>query len=217
MIRFCVTENGIRVKKSLLSSVEISFDEIAKIRVAAGDSLIRTKSGDEYVSSSVGVMTHSYPEIYDRIVAHNIEFTDDYETTGVGKTYTHDEVLEMVSKVTSTAQETADRVIREKLGNEYSAVLRVKEKNEDSIMYFSLAKDGEVVKLPREFNNGLADSEETAFDDMVLFFMVAWHAETKTGRYGVTVELTDEKQCRKTIEDFVGYFCEVYKARRPEE
>jgi len=212
VIRFSVTENGMRVKKSLISSVEIPFDEISKIHIASGDSSITTKDGTEYVSRSVGVITHSYPQIYDHIVKHNIDFTDDYEKTGVGKVYTHDEVLALVSKITPIAQETADRVIREKLGEEYSAQLSVKEKNEDAIMYFSLAKYGEIVKIPPELNNGLSDAEETAFDDMVLFFLTEWHAEDRSGRYGVTVELTDETQCRKTVEDFVDYFCETFLA-----
>ena len=177
MIRFSVTENGIRVKKSLISSVEIPYEEISKIHIASGDSSITTKDGTEYISKSVGVITHSYPQIYDRIVTHNIDFTDDYEKTGVGKVYTHDEVLEMVSKVTHIAQETADRVIREKLGEEYSAQLSVKEKNEDAIMFFSLAKNGETMKIPRELNNGLSDSENTAFDDMVLFFLTEWQSD----------------------------------------
>ena len=214
VIRFSVTENGICVRKSLFSVVEVPFDEVALLRVASGDSLLRTRSGDEYVSRSVGVITHSYPELYDRIVEHNIEFTDDYEKTGVGKTFSHEEVRDLVSKVELIAQEVADRVISRKLGREYTAVLRVKEKNEDAIMYFSLAKNGEVVKLPREFNNGLDDAEETAFDDMVLFFLVEWHAETKSGRYGVTVELLDEAQCRATVEDFVDYFCETFIAAK---
>lgn len=212
VIRFSVTENGIRVKKSLISSVEIPFEKIGKIHIASGDSSITTKDGTEYVSRSVGVITHSYPKIYDFIVKHNIDFTDDYDKTGVGKTYTHDEVLELVAKTTPVAQETADRVIREKLGEGYSAQLLVKEKNEDSIMFFSLLKNGEIVKIPGELNNGLNDSEENAFDDMVLFFLTEWNAKTRSGRYGVTVELTDEKQCRKTVEDFVDYFCETYLA-----
>lgn len=214
MIRFSVTENGIRVKKSLISAVEIPFEEISKIHIASGDSSVTTKDGTEYVSKSVGVLTHSYPQIYDYIVKHNIDFTDDYEKTGVGKVYTHDEVLEMVSRTTTVAQEAADRVIREKLGKEYSAHLSVKEKNEDSIMYFSLTKEDGIVKIPPELNNGLSDSEETAFDDMVLFFLTEWHAEDRSGRYGVTFELTDETQCRKTVEDFVGYFCETYLAKK---
>ena len=214
MIRFSVTENGIRVKKSLISAVEIPFEEISKIHIASGDSSVTTKDGTEYVSRSVGVLTHSYPQIYDYIVKHNIDFTDDYEKTGVGKVYTHDEVLEMVSKVTHIAQETADRVIREKLGEEYSAQLSVKEKNEDAIMFFSLAKNGETMKIPRELNNGLSDFEDTAFDDMVLFFLTKWCAEDRSGRYGVTAELSDETQCRKTVEDFVGYFCETYLAKK---
>jgi hypothetical protein len=147
-------------------------------------------------------------------VKHNIDFTDDYEKTGVGKVYTHDEVLALVSKITPIAQEAADRVIREKLGKEYSAHLSVKEKNEDSIMYFSLIKEDGIVKIPPELNNGQNDSEETAFDDMVLFFLSEWHAEDRSGRYGVTVELTDETQRRKTVEDFVGYFCETYLAKK---
>ena len=73
---------------------------------------------------------------------------------------------------------------------------------------------GEIVKIPPELNNGLSDSEKTAFDDMVLFFLTEWHAEDRSGRYGVTVELTDETQCRKTVEDFVGYFCETYLAKK---
>ena len=64
------------------------------------------------------------------------------------------------------------------------------------------------------YMNGLSDSEETAFDDMVLFFLTEWQSETRSGRYGVTVELTDETQCRKTVEDFVGYFCETYLAKK---
>ncbi|MBP5417494.1 MAG: hypothetical protein J6Y58_08220 [Clostridiales bacterium] len=213
MIRFSVTDNGIRVKKSLISSVEIPFEEISKIHIASGDSSVTTKDGTEYISRSVGVITHSYPQIYDHIVKYNIDFTDDYEKTGIGKVYTHDEVLEMVSKTTSVAQETADRVLREKLGNEYSAHLRVEENNEDAIMFFSLAKNGGTVKIPRELNNGQNDSEETAFDDMVLFFLTEWQSETRSGRYGVTFELTDADQCRKTVEDFVDYFCETYLAK----
>ena len=135
MIRFSVTENGIRVKKSLISAVEIPVEEIRKIHIASGDSSVTTKDGTEYVSKSVGVLTHSYPQIYDYIVKHNIDFTDDYEKTGVGKVYTHDEVLEMVSRTTTVAQEAADRVIREKLGIPFEDTYAFGDSTNDMTMF----------------------------------------------------------------------------------
>ena len=211
MPTFSVTENGIRIKKSLFSSVEVPFPEIKSITIASGNSSVTTKSGKKYTSTRVDLITHRFPELYDRIVEHNIRFDNEYDVCGIGKTYTHEEVEKMIEETKVLAKKTADALISERLGKEYSTSLEVKENNEGAVLFFRLSKNGNIVPLPKDVNNGLYDSEPDTFDDMVLSFLCRWDPDTKSGKYGVTVEMEDASKLHDTVSDLTDYFCGVWE------
>lgn len=211
MSTFFVTENGIRIKKSLFSSVEVPFAEIQSISIAAGNSSVTAKNGTKYTSARVDLITNRFPEIYDRIVEYNIRFDNQYDISGIGKTYTHEEVEKMIEETKKLAKKTADDLISERLGKEYSTSLEVKENNEGAVLFFRLSKNGEIVSLPKDVNNGLYDSEPDTFDDMVLSFLCIWDPDTRSGKYGVTVEMEDASKLHNTVSDLADYFCGVWE------
>ena len=211
MSTFFVTENGIRIKKSLFSSVEVPFPEIKSIVIASGNSSVTTKDGKKYTSTRVDLITNRFPELYDLIVEHNIRFDNQYDISGIGKTYSHDEVDKMIEETRDLAKKTADHLITERLGEEYSVALDVKENNEGAVLFFRLSKNGEIVTLPKDANNGLYDSEPNTFDDMVLSFLCSWDPDTRSGSYGVTVEMEDATKLHDTVSDLTEYFCGVWE------
>lgn len=211
MSTFLVTENGIRIKKSLFSSVEVPFPEIESIVIAAGNSSVTTKSGTKYTSTRADVITNRFPEIYDRIVEHNIRFDNEYDRSGIGKTYSYDDVQKMIETTKNRVQEISDAQIQERLGEEYSVALEVKENNEGAVLFFRLSQNGKTVPLSKDVNNGLYDSEPDTFDDMVLSFLCSWDPDTRSGSYGITVEMQDESKCRSTVTDLIDYFCGVWE------
>ena len=214
MIRFSVTDKGILVKKSLFSSLELPFNELALIIVAPDRSLIRTKSGEEYISKSNDTSTLRSPLIYDQVKRYNIGFEDRCEADENTTLYTHDEVLEMIGKTESAAQEAADRILSAKLGTAFSASINVKEDGEGAVMFFRLMENGSLVSIDPDLNNGNEDSDPYSFDDILLSYLCRHDPALNESYYGVVVEMLDEERCRKTVEDFVDYFCEVYIAAK---
>lgn len=114
--------------------------------------------------------------------------------------YSAAEIGKMIEETNKTVYDCASATVRSKLGQDYDVALTTVDKVMYSYVEIRLVKNGEPVKeLPGVIEPG---SGSEVLEDMDLAFLCEWDPESRSGKYGVTVEMKDCEACRKYILDY---------------
>ena len=85
-MKITANENGIVIKK-MFKSTEIPYKEITQVVIEGKDrTVIKTRSGEEYVDTSFMGITFNYPVFADKIVEVGIAFEDRFIVSDLSDT-----------------------------------------------------------------------------------------------------------------------------------
>lgn len=192
-MEFTADEKGLFAKK-LFKKITVAYEDIGSITaLSAQKTLIKTKSGDEYIDEegSLG-LTQRFPAVFDMIVRHNIpyKYQGMVEANIVG-VMDRAGVDEYVDKFIDEINPQVRDILREKLGEDFTPEFIVREVHQETMLYIKLLKNGEVISVDgRTFDDPEADMTDV-FDFAMLAYLGLWDSETKSGKY-VVLDETDE-------------------------
>jgi hypothetical protein len=203
-LQFQIIENGIEFKR-LIGSKVIPFSDIRSICLLDGKILFTTQGGEE-----IETVANTPVELYAAVIANNISFYD--ETEHEEKYYTREELNPLIAAATEVASKAANDYIKEHLGEDYSIDTELLEEPNEINLCFVLFHNGTVVTdLPSDILDQDPERVPGCCDSMALAWLNEWDSASRSGKYGIVVELRDPDICRKTQLDSMKFVVEVLK------
>ena len=204
--------NGIVIKK-LFKSEEIPYKDIAKITVEGlNRTVIRTRSGEEYVDTAHMGITFNYPIVMDKIFQSNIVFEDKFATSALTEKIIEEEnKQEYVDSLVAVFEPEAREIIKTKLGERHDIAIEVMEIHRDTVLCMRLLRDGiEVADYPNAYEHYDDMEIRAAFDTETLLMLTEWDPLSRSGRYIVALDDEDAKDEKTALIEAVDYFCDEY-------
>ena len=212
-MKITADENGI-VIKALLKKTEIPYGDIEKIVVEGQNrTVIKTRSGDEYVDTAFMGITFNYPVVADKIVQMNIAFEDKMVVSDYSDTVIEEEnKQEYVDSLLASFEPEAGRMIKERLGERHDISLEVLEIHRDTVLCMRLLRDGiEVTDYPDSFKEYDDVKIREAFETQCLLMLCEWDPLSRSGRYIIALDNENFPDDNKAaLLELVSEFCDGY-------
>lgn len=212
-MKITADENGI-VIKALLKKTEIPYGDIEKIVVEGQNrTVIKTRSGDEYVDTVFMGITFNYPVVADKIVQMNIAFEDKMVVSDYSDTVIEEEnKQEYVDSLLASFEPEAGMMIKERLGERHDISLEVLEIHRDTVLCMRLLRDGiEVTDYPDSFKEYDDVKIREAFETQCLLMLCEWDPLSRSGRYIIALDNENFPDDNKAaLLELVSEFCDGY-------
>lgn len=212
-MKITADENGI-VIKALLKKTEIPYGDIEKIVVEGQNrTVIKTRSGDEYVDTAFMGITFNYPVVADKIVQMNIAFEDKMVVSDYSDTVIEEEnKQEYVDSLLASFEPEAGMMIKERLGERHDISLEVLEIHRDTVLCMRLLRDGiEVTDYPDSFKEYDDVKIREAFETQCLLMLCEWDPLSRSGRYIIALDNENFPDDNKAaLLELVSEFCDGY-------
>ncbi|MBR5974353.1 MAG: hypothetical protein IK020_04130 [Clostridiales bacterium] len=196
------------------SKKEVLFSDVVEITMDDHLFKMTTRDGKEINTKTGPFASHVPDAIFDVIRKHNIAFRDEEALASANRLVSNDDLEKEVEKTEAIVSPLATAIVREKLGEEYSIGLTTLYDDQFVSMYFCLQKDREpVTDLPDYVVYNHHSLAPGSFDLMTVAILCKWDATRNSGRYDLTIEMTERNACEKYVRETVGGFCEKYLNR----
>jgi len=213
-MRIQADENGFMIK-TLLKTVSLPYKDVRSIVVETPKkTVIRSFEKEEYVDTTPGGFTFSYPTVMDMIVMYNIYFRNEtaYKESGEDFILGKEEKDKYLSSMVEGAREEARNMVKEQLGPKFDLDLRILEIHQETILCFILLRNGNVVTDMPECIRQYGDEEIPAsFDVLTLADLCFWDNSSRSGKYLIiTSEDLEAGEIKDCIVEKTDMFCYEY-------
>lgn len=206
---FILDEEGIRYVK-LFKSVMLPFVEMRSIVVTKEATTITMKSGEVYSQKELTPVCVD-DEFCNYVMRYNIEYRNDTECIEGTRPYSREELDPILERVIESTRSYADRIIKDKLGVEYSSELIFKEDMRWGNLFFCLKHNDVIIDMPDECSVDKDDEVPESYDNILLFFMCEWNPVAQRGYYAITADVEDEEILKDYVEDWTDTMCNDYE------
>ena len=205
---FSADEKGLHEKK-FFKKIFIPYEDIESLTgIDMQKTAVKTKNGTEYTDEDPYIgLIHRFPIVADMIPKHNIAYR--YEGLLEANMIGIMEEAEMKQSIDRFMDEISGEIIaliRESLGDEYSAEFMLHSLHNEVMLYTRLLKDGNVIDVHNGSFDEPDDGITEVFDSTMLAYMVEWSSEDAAARY-VVLDEHDE------ILEGIQIHCEEYHKR----
>jgi hypothetical protein len=212
-VKITANENGIVIKK-MFKSTEIPYSEISSVVIEGKDkTVIKTRSGEEYVDTSFMGITFNYPVFADKIVEVGIAFEDRFIVSDLSDTIIEEsDKQEFVDSLIVSFEPEAREIIQTRLGERHDISLEVLEIHRDTVLCMRLLRDGvEVTDYHDSFKAYDDVKIREAFETQCLLMMCSWDPLFRSGRY---INALDHENFpdddKAALLELVSEFCDGY-------
>ncbi len=213
MMIFTAKDEGVRYG-GLLKSRLIPYNEIRSIHIESNQTTVTTLQGEQIVSKSGNTLSMSSDGFYKHVVENNIGYHNETEIEDGQLPVTMEEFNAMSSNTCDIAKRIGDEIVRNRLGAEYETEFLIKGGEDMKVIYFYLKMNGYLVAMSDESKVDYDESEPLSFDNILAAYLVEWDPLTRSGKYGVTVEISNEEDLISYVNDSVRNFSEDFLEER---
>ncbi len=186
--------------KALFKSRTVPYSDIRRIEINDNSIVFSIKDGEEITEKGESNIFQN-EALCSAVIRNNIEFRNLHEFKEIERTYTIEEVNELIKSVSDYIRGYVGDAVKKHFGNEYDIDLSVWDSSEYISLCMRLLHNGEVVTdVHEEFRDELYDKVQGCFDCLVIAYLCEWDSVSGCGKYGVLPEALERDALTKSLE-----------------